>query len=301
MKIILFGRGGQVGRELEQVLPSLGHVVAFGREEADLERPDAVQTLLRRESPDIVVNAAAYTAVDKAESEPERARQINADTVGVIATEMARLGGWLVHYSTDYVFDGAKSDSYVETDPTGPLGVYGATKLAGEQLIAASGCQHLVFRTSWVYAAHGSNFIRTILRLSQDREELSVVDDQIGAPTSAARIATVTAAAIRRLAGGEGELPASGIYHLAAAGATSWHGLAKLTVAAARAGGLPLRVDPDRIRPIPSSAWPQAARRPANSRLDTARLRGTFDVTLSPWQDDVRQVVAALIPQATPE
>ena len=298
MKIILFGRGGQVGRELEQVLPSLGHVVAFGRDEADLERPDAVQTLLRREAPDIVVNAAAYTAVDKAESEPERARQINADTVGVIATEMARLGGWLVHYSTDYVFDGAKSDSYVETDPTGPLGVYGATKLAGEQLITASDCRHLVFRTSWVYAAHGSNFIRTILRLSQDREELSVVDDQIGAPTSAARIATVTAAAIRRLAGGEGELPANGIYHLAAAGATSWHGLAKLTVAAARAGGLPLRVDPDRIHPIPSSAWPQAARRPANSRLDTTKLQRTLAVTLPAWQDDVQQVVNTLTHRA---
>jgi len=203
-----------------------------------------------------------------------------------------------VHYSTDYVFDGAKSDSYVETDPTGPLGVYGATKLAGEQLIAASGCRHLVFRTSWVYAAHGSNFIRTILRLSQDREELSVVDDQIGAPTSAARIAIVTAAAIRRLAGGEGELPASGIYHLAAAGATSWHGLAKLTVAAARAGGLPLRVDPDRIRPIPSSAWPQAARRPANSRLDTTKLQRTLPVTLPPWQDDVQQVVDTLARRA---
>ena len=301
MKIVLFGRGGQVGRELELQLPSLGHMVAFGRDEADLEHPDAIRSLLRRESPDIVVNAAAYTAVDKAESEPEHARQINADTVGVIATETAQLGGWLVHYSTDYVFDGAKSDSYVETDPTGPLGVYGATKLAGEQMVAASGCRHLIFRTSWVYAAHGSNFIRTILRLAQDREELSVVDDQIGAPTSAARIAAVTAAAIDRLAGGEQGLPASGIYHLAAAGATSWHGLAGFIVAAARTGGLPLRVDPDRVHAIPSSAWPQAARRPANSRLNTSRLRSTFDVSLPPWQDDVRQVVATLIRQATRE
>jgi dTDP-4-dehydrorhamnose reductase len=299
MKIVLFGRGGQVGRELEQVLPSLGRLAAFGRDHADLERPDTVQEVLRRELPDIVVNAAAYTAVDKAESEPERARQINADTVGIIADEVARLGGWLVHYSTDYVFDGAKSDSYVETDPTGPLGIYGATKLAGEQRVAASGCRHLIFRTSWVYAAHGSNFVRTILRLGQEREELAVVDDQIGAPTSAARIAAVTVAAIRRLTGGECELPASGIYHLAAAGATSWHGLATLVVAAAHAGGLPLRIDPDRIRPIPSSAWPQVARRPANSRLDTAKLQRTFDVTLPPWQDDVREVVAALTHRAT--
>jgi dTDP-4-dehydrorhamnose reductase len=212
---------------------------------------------------------------------------------------LARLGGWLVHYSTDYVFDGAKSDSYVETDPTGPLGVYGATKLAGEQLIAASDCRHLVFRTSWVYAAHGSNFIRTILRLAKEREELSIVNDQIGAPTSAARIAAVTVAAIGRLAGGEGDLPASGIYHLAAANATSWHGYAEYIVAAARAAGLPLRVTPDRICPIPSSAWPQAARRPANSRLDTAKLRQTFDVRLPPWQDDVQEVVATLIHQAT--
>jgi dTDP-4-dehydrorhamnose reductase len=201
---------------------------APGRDLLDLGDREAIEAMVASRPWRAVISSGAYTAVDKAESEPERARQINADTVGVIATEMARLGGWLVHYSTDYVFDGMKSGSYVETDPTGPLGVYGATKLAGEQLVAASGCRHLVFRTSWVYAAHGSNFIRTILRLSQDREELSVVDDQIGAPTSAARIATITAAAIRRLAGGEEELPASGIDHLAAAGATSWHGLAQL-------------------------------------------------------------------------
>jgi len=299
MKIVLFGRGGQVGRELEQVLPSLGRMVACGRDEADLERPDTVREVLRRESPDIVVNAAAYTAVDKAESEPERARQINADSVGLMADEVAKRGGWLVHYSTDYVFDGTKSDSYVEADPTGPLNVYGGTKLAGEQFVEASGCRHLIFRTSWVYAAHGSNFIRTILRLGQEREELSVVDDQIGAPTSAARIAAVSAAAIARLAGGDGALPASGLFHLTASGATSWHGYAECIVAAARSAGLPMRVTPDRIRAIPSSAWPQAARRPANSRLDTTRLRSTFDVTLPRWQDDVRQVIATLTHRAT--
>ena len=298
MKIVLFGRSGQVGRELELVLPALGRSIACGRNEADLERPDTVRDLLRREAPDVVINAAAFTAVDRAEAEPERARQINADTVGVMAEEMARLGGWLVHYSTDYVFDGTKLGSYVETDPTGPLGVYGSTKLAGEQFIAASGCRHLIFRTSWVYAAHGANFVRTMLRLLQEREELAVVEDQVGAPTAATRIAAVTTAALRRLTGGEPDRTASGIYHLTAAGATSWHGLTEFIATTARAGGLPLRVAPDRIRPIPSSAWPQAARRPANSRLDTARLRSTFNVTLPPWQDDVRHVIAALLQRA---
>jgi dTDP-4-dehydrorhamnose reductase len=215
-----------------------------------------------------------------------------------MAEETARLGGWLVHYSTDYVFDGTKSGSYVETDPTGPLSVYGSTKLAGEQVIAASGCRHLIFRTSWVYATHGSNFVRTMLRLLQERPELSVVDDQVGAPTAAARIAAVTATAVGRLKGGEQSLPPSGIYHLTAADATSWHGLSEFIAATSRAGGLPLRVAPNSIRPIPSSAWPQAARRPANSRLDTGKLRSTFDVQLPPWQDDVQQVVTALIPSA---
>ena len=294
MRIVLLGRGGPVGRELERVLPSLGRVAAFSRDDADLERLDAIRDLIRRESPDIVVNAAAYTAVDKAESEPDRARIINAEAVNVMADEMARLDGWLVHYSTDYVFDGTKSGGYVETDATNPLSVYGTTKLAGEQCVAASGCRHLIFRTSWVYADHGSNFIRTILRLAQEREELSVVDDQIGAPTSAARIAAVTAAAIGRLGGGQGDPPASGLYHLAASGATSWHGYAECIVAAARANGMPLRVESGRIRPIPSSAWPQAARRPANSRLDTTRLQATLGVTLPHWQDDVRQVVEIL-------
>ena len=298
MKIVLFGRGGQVGRELDLLLPPLGRLIACGRDEADLERPDTVRDLIRREAPDIVINAAAFTAVDRAESESERARQINADTVGVMAEETGRLGGWLVHYSTDYVFDGTKSGSYVETDPTGPLSVYGSTKLAGEQAIVASGCRHLIFRTSWVFATHGSNFVRTMLRLLQERDALSVVDDQVGAPTAASRIAAVTATAVGRLAGGEEPLPPSGIYHLAAAGATSWHGLTEFIATTARAGGLPVRVAPESIRPIPSSAWPQAARRPANSRLDTGRLCRTFGVHLPPWQDDVGQVVTTLIPHA---
>lgn len=295
MKILLFGRSGQVGRELEQVLAPICRLVACGRDEADLERPDSVRAIMRRESPDLVVNAAAYTAVDRAESEPGRAHQINAETVGVMADEVARLGGWLVHYSTDYVFDGTQPGRYVETDPTGPLNVYGATKLAGEQLIAASGCRHLIFRTSWVYAAHGANFISTMLRLLQDRDEVAVVADQIGAPTSAARIAAVTTTAIQRLAAAEHEPPASGLYHLTASGETSWHGYAEFIAATARAGGFPLRVAADGIRPIPSSARPQAAGRPANSRLATAKLQNTFETSLPAWQTDVQQVVATLL------
>jgi len=212
-----------------------------------------------------------------------------------MADEVARLGGWLVHYSTDYVFDGTQPGRYVETDPTGPLNVYGATKLAGEQLIEASGCRHLIFRTSWVYAAHGANFISTMLRLLQDRDEVAVVADQIGAPTSAARIAAVTTTAIQRLAAAEHEPPASGLYHLTASGETSWHGYAEFIAVTARAGGFPLRVTADAIRPIPSSARPQAARRPANSRLATAKLQNTFETSLPAWQTDVQQVVATLL------
>jgi dTDP-4-dehydrorhamnose reductase len=217
-----------------------------------------------------------------------------------VADEVAARGGWLVHYSTDYVFDGTKSGSYVETDATGPLNVYGATKLSGEQAIAASGCRHLIFRTSWVYAAHGSNFVRTILRLLQERPALSVVDDQIGAPTSAARIADVTAGIVRGLGTLERGPSASGLYHLAPSGETSWHGFAAFIATVARADGIPLRIAPEDIVPIPSSAYPQAARRPANSRLDTTKLRDMFGIDLPHWQDDVRQVLATLLPHAGP-
>lgn len=299
MRITLFGRGGQVGAELVPLLARLGTLAAFDRDAVDLERPDAIRAALRRERPDVVVNAAAYTAVDRAESEPERARLVNAEAAGVMADETARHGGWLVHYSTDYVFDGAKTTGYVETDDAAPLNVYGATKLAGERLVAASGCRHLIFRTSWVYAAHGHNFLRTMLRLLQERDEVAVVDDQIGAPTAASRIAGVTADVIRGLAAAP---PASGVYHLAAAGTTSWHGFAECIATTARARGLALRTAADRILRQPSSARAQPARRPAHSLLDTTKLRRTFGTVLPPWQDDVAAVMAALLPtpQATP-
>lgn len=292
MRIILFGRSGQVGGELAPLLESFGTLAAFDRGQLDLEHADAIRQVIRRERPDVVVNAAAYTAVDRAESEPELARRVNADAVGVMAEEVARAGGWLVHYSTDYVFDGTKSTGYVETDPTGPLNVYGATKLAGERLVAASGCRHLIFRTSWVYAARGHNFVRTMLRLLADRDHVAVVDDQIGAPTSAGRIARVTAAALRRI---DAAPPASGVYHLAAAGATSWHGFAEFIAATARAGGIDLRVPADGLRRQPSAALSQPARRPACSLLDTSKLRREFGALLPHWRDDAAAILTDLI------
>ncbi|NBW85413.1 MAG: dTDP-4-dehydrorhamnose reductase [Planctomycetia bacterium] len=292
MRIVLLGRTGQLGRELERALPAVGAVTAFDRAGADLERPDVVADLILGLRPDVVVNAAAYTAVDRAESEPDRARLVNATAVAALAEACRRSDALLVHYSTDYVFDGTKSGPHTETDSPAPLGVYGATKLAGEQGLAAAGCRHLVFRTSWVYAAHGANFVRTILRLAGEREELAVVDDQTGAPTSAARIADVTVAALARSARGAGL--ADGIYHLAPRGAVTWCGFARHVVEVARGLGMPLVLEPERVRPIPTSAYPTAARRPANSLLCTAKLAAALGRTLPAWQDDAAPVLAAL-------
>jgi dTDP-4-dehydrorhamnose reductase len=291
--ILVIGAGGQVGRELLRALPPLGTVVACDLPELNLERPGAVDDLIRRESPDAIVNAAAYTAVDRAESEPERARRINAAAVAEIATAARRHDALLVHYSTDYVFDGTKDGWYVETDPPAPLGVYGRTKLEGERAALDDGGRHYVFRTSWVYATHGANFIRTMLRLARERDELRVVDDQIGAPTGAALLADVTADVIARA-----RVPATavppGLYHLVPRGATSWHGFARFVLEQARDRGLPLKVPPERVEPIPTSAYPTPARRPANSRLCTAKLRAALGGDLPAWEDGVIPVVAAL-------
>lgn len=292
LRIVLLGRTGQVGRELERTLPALGTVTAFDRAGADLERPDSIADLVLGLRPDVVVNAAAYTAVDRAEAEPDRARLVNATAVAALADACRRSDALLVHYSTDYVFDGTRAGPHVETDPPAPLGVYGATKLAGERALAAADCRHLVFRTSWVYAAHGTNFVRTILRLAQEREELSVVDDQTGAPTSAALIADVTAAALAR-ASGPAAL-ADGVYHLAPHGAVTWCGFARHVVGVAKAAGLPLTLDPRRILPIPTAAYPTAARRPANSLLCTAKLEAALGRTLPTWQDDASPILAAV-------
>lgn len=293
MKLLVIGRDGQVGRELQRSLPALGRVVACGRPEADLEHPDTVRAIIRREAPDVVVNAAAYTAVDKAETEPERARLVNATAVAEIAAEAARLGATLIHYSTDYVFDGTKEGAYVETDAPRPLGVYGATKLEGERAVTGAGGRHYVFRTSWVYAAHGANFVRTILRLAVERDALRVVDDQAGAPTGAALLADVTARAIDR-SRRPGTSFEPGVYHLVPGGRTSWHGLARFVLERARERGLALRVQPEEVQPIPTSAYPTPARRPANSSLCNARIRSVLATDLPDWRDGVTPVVHAL-------
>lgn len=299
MKILLLGKDGQVGWELQRALAPLGELVALGREAADFENPEALRALVRAQAPDVLVNAAAYTAVDRAESDCDRAWGVNATSPGVLAEEMAALGGWFVHYSTDYVFEGLGEAWYREDDATGPQGVYGASKLAGEQAVAAAGGKHLIFRTSWVFAARGGNFAKTMLRLAGDREELKVVADQIGAPTSAELIADVTALCLYRLQH-DAKLAtlASGIYHLVAAGQTSWCDYARLVIGEAIALGRPLRATPDKVLPIPASAYPTPAKRPANSRLDTTRLRATFGVHLPDWTVHVRRLIRELVTES---
>ena len=291
LKILLLGKDGQVGHELCRTLPALGDVVARDRPEIDFERPADLAALVRREAPDVVVNAAAYTAVDRAETEPDRARLVNADAVAALAAAVGERA-LLVHYSTDYVFDGTHPGSYVETDAPAPLGVYGATKLAGERAAAAAG-RHYVLRTSWVHGVHGANFVRTMLRLAREREELRVVDDQTGAPTSARLLAEVTASLIGR-ATRPGSAPAAGVYHLVPRGHTTWHGFARFILERARSRGLPLRVQPEAVQAIASSAYPTPARRPANSRLDTAKITSALGITLPAWQDDAAPVVDTL-------
>ena len=296
MRILLLGKGGQVGRELQGPLAAIGDLLAVDRTSGDLERPDDLAALVRRERPDVIVNAAAYTAVDKAESEPEKAGLVNAAAVAVLAGAAADLGATLVHYSTDYVFDGTKAGRYVESDRPNPLSVYGRTKLEGEQAVAASGCRHWIFRTTWVYAAHGHNFVRTMLRLARERDELRVVDDQFGAPTSARLIAAVTADCIDRLAAGAP--PATGVYHLAPHGETTWCRFARMILATARDRGAAVRCGPENVVGITTADYPLPARRPANSRLDTTRLETALNIRLPEWQDDVPPVVSAFVAES---
>lgn len=293
MKILITGANGQVGHALTQRLVSLGEVIALDRQGADLSKLESLVAVLDALRPDWIINAAAYTAVDKAESEQDLASEINTKAPGVMAAWAEKHGAKLVHYSTDYVFDGQLNRPYREDDATAPLNVYGATKLAGEQAILATKARAWVFRTTWVFATHGANFLKTMLRLGQERDALSVVNDQIGAPTSASWIAEVTA----RLIEAE-SAPATGVYHLAAAGSTHWQGYAQFVLSEAQRLGVPLKVSPEQVAGIPSSAYPTPAQRPMNSRLNSDALMGALGLSAPDWRTDVAQVTAELVGQA---
>ncbi|HQD13972.1 MAG TPA: dTDP-4-dehydrorhamnose reductase [Ottowia sp.] len=297
MKVLLLGKNGQLGWELQRSLAPLGELVALDRQGApglcgDLGEPDGLAATVRALRPDVIVNAAAYTAVDRAESEPDLARRINAHAPAVLAREAAACGALLLHYSTDYVFHGHGQRPWAEDDPTGPLNVYGQTKLAGEQAIVQAGCRHLILRTSWVYAARGGNFARTMLRLARQQPRLTVIDDQWGAPTGAELIADVSAHAIAQL---RARPDKAGIYHLAAAGETNWFSYAKHVIARAQSAQSAIEYVVKDILPIPSSAYPVAATRPHNSRLDTRKLRTAFDLHLPPWQAGVDRMLAEIL------
>ncbi|MBC3271409.1 dTDP-4-dehydrorhamnose reductase [Pseudomonas sp. SWRI81] len=295
MKILLLGKNGQVGWELQRALSPLGELVALDRHtvdglSGDLSDPEVLRATIRQVRPDVIVNAAAYTAVDKAESETELADRVNGLASGVMAEEAEALGAWLVHYSTDYVFSGQGVTPWQETDAVAPVNHYGSSKLAGEQAIIASGCKHLIFRTSWVYGARGNNFAKTMLRLAKDRETLSVIADQIGAPTGADLIADVTALTIQQITR-RPEL--AGIYHLAAAGEVSWHGYASHVIAFAKSQGEELAVTT--VNPIETTAYPTPARRPLNSRLNTQKLRDNFSLHLPDWQSGVTRMLREVL------
>jgi dTDP-4-dehydrorhamnose reductase len=295
MRILLTGKDGQVGFELVRALAPLGELVAVGRADCDLLDAGALRALVRRAAPDVIVNAAAWTAVDRAESEPDAAFGVNARAPGMLGEEAARLDALVVHYSTDYVFDGAGQAPWTESDTPVPQNVYGSSKLAGERALAEACPRHLILRTSWVLGAHGGNFARTMLRLAAERERLTVVDDQFGAPTSAALLADLTAHLVRQYAReGAGAFP-YGTYHVVAAGDTSWYDYARFVLDTARAAGKPLRAGPEDVLPVQTATYPTAARRPANSRLDTRLFRHTFDLRLPPWQDGVLHVLRQLL------
>jgi dTDP-4-dehydrorhamnose reductase len=295
LKILLTGKNGQVGFELQRALAPLGAVVAVGREACNLGDADGLRELVRRVAPDVIVNPAAYTAVDKAESDPESAFAINARAPGVLGEEAARLGALVIHYSTDYVFDGAKAGAYIEDDQPAPQSVYGRTKLAGERALVEANPHHLLLRTSWVVGAHGDNFAKTMLRLAAEREQLSVVADQFGAPTSAALLADLTAHLVRQYQRDGAQAFPYGTYHVTAAGESNWYNYARFVLGYALAAGKPLKVGPEQIVPLKTEQYPTPARRPANSRLETRRFRETFGLRLPPWQEGLSQVLAQIL------
>jgi dTDP-4-dehydrorhamnose reductase len=296
MRILLLGKNGQVGWELQRSLAPLGQVLALDAKShdycGDLNDLQGLAATVQRFAPEVIVNAAAYTAVDKAESEPDQALRINAEAPAVLATEARKLNALLVHYSTDYVFDGKGDAPWQESDPVGPLSVYGATKLQGEQAIQDAGCAHLILRTSWVYAARGNNFAKTMLRLAAERDSLNVIDDQFGAPTGADLLADVTAHAIRAV---RLNPQLHGIYHLAAAGETTWHRYARFVLEQAQAAGVVLKVPSAAVGAITTAAYPTPAKRPGNSRLNTQKLQNAFSLCLPDWQDGVARMLKEIL------
>lgn len=296
MKILLFGKNGQVGWELQRSLAPLGELIALNSTSegfcGNLSDLAGIKQTIRKVAPDIIVNAAAYTAVDKAEDETELAHILNAQAPGILAQEAKQLNAWLIHYSTDYVFNGSGDQPHLETDVTDPLNVYGKTKREGENNIIASGCSHLIFRTSWVYAAHGNNFIKTILRLAQQRDKLTIINDQIGAPTGAELIADITADALLSL---KHQPNVSGLYHLTAKGYTSWYEFAGFILEHARRTNFPLKTQSDALLPIASVDFPLPAERPLNSRLSTYKLEKIFALSLPAWQAGVSRTLTEVL------
>ena len=295
MKILLLGCGGQVGWELQRALAPLGQLTALDfntPQAADFTDLDGLARLVAQHQPQVIVNAAAHTAVDKCESEPELARTLNASAVQVLARQARQTGAWLVHYSTDYVFDGSGQHARNESEPTGPLSVYGRTKLEGEEFIRNSGCLHLILRTSWVYAARGGNFARTMLKLAGERDQLSVIDDQVGAPTGADLLADITAHALRAC---HNQPDLAGTYHAAASGEVSWHGYASHVIEWARQHGVAIKTEPSAIKAVHTASYPTPARRPLNSRLDTSKLRQAFGLDLPVWTSGVDRMLAEVL------
>ena len=298
MKIFLLGANGQVGWELQRSLAPLGAIMACNRHSGNLENLDDLSTLIRDYCPEIIVNAAAYTAVDNAESEPEKAYQINTKAVDFLAQEAKQLNAWFIHYSTDYVFDGDKKGVYLENDTPNPQSVYGQTKFAAEEAIKKSQCQHLIFRTAWVYSLRGANFVKTIIRLAKEREELKIVTDQIGAPTSAELIADVTALCLYKITQNKNTLSnLIGLYHLTPEGETSWHGFAQFIIAELAGMGVEFRAKFENIVPISTSEFPLPAKRPANSLLETKIICRTFNLKLPQWQFHAQRLLKELFSQ----
>ncbi len=296
MKILILGSNGQVGWELQRSLAPIGTLLSCDRRVANLDAPESLRAIVRDYCPQVIVNAAAYTAVDKAETDEAAARRINTDAVAVLAEEAKSTDAWLVHYSTDYVFDGTSPGRYQEDDATNPLSVYGETKLAGEQAIREQTGNHFIFRTSWVYADRGNNFVKTMLRLACERDELSVVYDQIGAPTHAALIADVTAHVLHQTLSGRAvsQRALSGTYHLAAAGETNWHAYACYAIEQASKLGMNLKLTPDSVKAIPSEAYKATATRPKNSRLNCGKIEKSFNLTMPHWEQQVKHTIQAL-------